>query len=98
MGLPFRIMIARSIRVTGKVQGVWFRDWTIQTAKPLGVSGWVRNRRDGSVEVLAMGDGAAVQKLIERLHEGSPPSRVEGVAVEEVAVEPLEGFERRPTV
>lgn len=90
--------IARSIRVSGKVQGVWFRDWTVQTARALGVSGWVRNRRDGSVEVFAVGDAPAVQHLIERLHEGSPPSRVERVEVQDAAMEEVEGFARRPTV
>lgn len=91
-------MIARNIRISGEVQGVWFRDWTVETARALGVSGWVRNRRDGSVEVLAVGDDAAVERLIERLHEGSPPSRVERVVVQDVAVEATEGFARRSTV
>ena len=90
--------IARSIRVSGKVQGVWFRDWTVETARALGVSGWVRNRRDGSVEVFVVGDAPAVQHFIERLHEGSPPSRVDRVEVEDRAVEEVEGFARRPTV
>lgn len=91
-------MIARNIRVTGKVQGVWFRGWTVETARALGISGWVRNRRDGSVEVLAVGDVAAVQRLIERLHQGPPSSRVEQVVVQEVAVEAIEGFAGRSTV
>jgi acylphosphatase len=91
-------MIARSIHVSGKVQGVWFRDWTIQTAQALGVSGWVRNRRDGSVEVFAVGEAEAVARFIERLHEGSPPSRVDRVDVEEAEVAAVEGFARRGTV
>jgi acylphosphatase len=91
-------MIARIIRVSGKVQGVWFRDWTILEANALGLSGWVRNRLDRSVEVMAVGDAEAVARLINRLHEGSPASRVASVEVEEAAVEPLEGFSRRPTV
>jgi acylphosphatase len=91
-------MIARIIRVSGKVQGVWFRDWTILEANALGLSGWVRNRLDRSVEVMAVGDAEAVARFINRLHEGSPASRVASVEVEEAAVEPLEGFSRRPTV
>lgn len=91
-------MIARRIRVSGKVQGVWFRDWTLLEANALGVSGWVRNRLDRSVEVMAVGDADAVLRFISRLHEGSPASRVASVEVEEVAVEPIEGFSRRPTV
>ena len=90
-------MIARRIRVSGRVQGVWFRDWTIREAEALGVSGWVRNRLDKSVEVYAVGEPGAVQRLIERLHEGSPASRVARVEVEEAAVQPTEAFSRRPT-
>jgi acylphosphatase len=90
--------IARSIRVEGRVQGVFFRDWTIEQAREIGLSGWVRNRRDGSVEVYAVGDEAGVGRLIERLHEGSPPSRVERVQVADAAVEALDGFTRRPTI
>lgn len=90
-------MIARNICIIGEVQGVWFRDWTVEIASALGVTGWVRNRRDGSVEVLAMGDALAVERLIARLHEGSPPSRVENVVVREVPVEAIEGFARRAT-
>ncbi|MET0588847.1 MAG: acylphosphatase [Novosphingobium sp.] len=91
-------MIARLIRVSGKVQGVWFRDWTILEANARGLSGWVRNRLDGSVEVLAMGQPESVEKLIERLHEGSPASQVAKVDVRATEVEPLDGFGRRPTV
>lgn len=91
-------MIARMIRISGKVQGVWFRDWTVQTARALSISGWVRNRRDGSVEVLAMGEAFAVERLIQRLHEGSPPSRVERVEVKAAKAEAVEGFARRPTM
>jgi acylphosphatase len=90
-------MIARRIRVSGKVQGVWFRDWTIQEAKALGISGWVRNRQDRSVEVMAVGDAQTVARFIERLHEGSPASRVASIEVDEVDVEQIEGFSRRPT-
>ena len=48
----------RRILVHGRVQGVWFRGWTVDVARALGLDGWVRNRRDGSVEILASGDGA----------------------------------------
>lgn len=42
--------MSRRIRVSGHVQGVWYRGWTVDTARALGLSGWVRNRRDGSVD------------------------------------------------
>jgi acylphosphatase len=91
-------MIARRIRVSGKVQGVWFRDWTIKEAKAFGVTGWVRNRLDHSVEVLAVGEAAAVGQFIERLHKGSPASHVVRVEEDEAEVEVFMGFTRRPTV
>lgn len=90
-------MIARRIRIEGKVQGVYFRDWSVDAAREIGVTGWVRNRRDGSVEVLAVGESEAVERLIARLHEGSPPSRVARVLVKEAPLERLDGFSRAPT-
>ena len=75
-------MIGRRIRVHGRVQGVFFRNWTADKAHSLGVSGWVRNRRDGSVEVLAYGDDVAVDALIAACRTGPPAAKVERVAVE----------------
>lgn len=91
-------MIVRSIRIEGHVQGVFFRDWTVEQARALGISGWVRNRRDGSVEVYAAGERDALDRFVARLHEGSPPSRVERVEVQDAAPEVVDGFVRRPTV
>jgi acylphosphatase len=87
-------MIARRLRIEGRVQGVFFRDWTVETARRLGLSGWVRNRRDGSVEVLAIGDEAAVERLIAACHEGPPHARVDRVGVEPADVETAGGFVR----
>lgn len=91
-------MIARSIRIEGKVQGVCFRKWTVETARRIGVSGWVRNRRDGSVEVLAIGAPEVVEALVAELRQGSPASRVARVSVEETVPEAVDGFSRAPTV
>lgn len=90
-------MIARSIRVEGLVQGVWFRDWTIQAARAIGVSGWVRNCADGSVEVYAVGETDLVERLTDRLREGSPASRVDRIDVQEAELQPVDGFTRRPS-
>jgi acylphosphatase len=59
------------LRITGKVQGVGYRIWATRTALSLGLRGWVRNRRDGSVEVLATGTPDAVAALVGGLPEGS---------------------------
>ena len=79
-------MMARHVVVTGRVQGVAFRAWTREKAQTLGVSGWVRNRADGSVEALLSGPDEAVEALIEAFHRGPPLASVE--AVRATAVEP----------
>ena len=69
----------RKYRVEGRVQGVWFRESTRQQALRLGINGYAVNCADGSVEVLACGDGAAVDALADWLHEGPPMARVRSV-------------------
>ena len=62
--------------VEGRVQGVWFRESTRREAELLGVQGWVRNRREGSVEVVAEGPEENVRKLVAWCHRGPPSARV----------------------
>lgn len=76
------------VRVHGRVQGVFFRNWTMDRARALGVRGWVRNRRDGSVELIAFGDDEAVEALTAACRTGPPAAKVERI---EVAIEPGEG-------
>jgi acylphosphatase len=83
---------ARRVRVTGRVQGVFFRAWTEQQARELGVKGWVRNAADGSVEAHLQGDEAAVKALIDRLHAGPPSAEVEAVEVGEADAQAVTGF------
>lgn len=66
-------------RISGRVQGVGFRWWTVREARRLGLRGTVRNRPDGTVEVHAAGPDAALARLAERLREGPPHARVERV-------------------
>lgn len=65
--------------VTGRVQGVYFRAWVCDQAQSLDLTGWVRNLRDGTVEVLAQGTPASLEELKKRLTQGSPLSRVDAV-------------------
>ncbi|HEU5483103.1 MAG TPA: acylphosphatase [Sphingomicrobium sp.] len=86
---------ARRVRVTGRVQGVFFRAWTREQAAELGVNGWVRNAPDGSVEAHLEGDEAAIKALIDRLHTGPSPAQVDRVEVEGVQPEGLGRFDIR---
>ncbi len=68
--------------ISGRVQGVWFRDWTQEHALRLGLHGWVRNRDDGCVEAVIEGDPSAVEELVTRMHEGPEHAHVTGVEAE----------------
>lgn len=88
---------ARRVVIRGRVQGVWFRAWTVQEASLRALSGWVRNRTDGSVEALFAGPEAAVEEMIVLCKEGPPAARVADVAAE-LADPPAEtGFHQLPT-
>ena len=69
--------------VEGRVQGVFFRAYTKDEAVRLGMSGWVRNRPDGTVEALVEGEKSAVEKMEQWFHRGSPHSHVIKVHVTE---------------
>lgn len=91
--------VARRIRVSGRVQGVAYRAWTVDQAQRLGIDGWVRNRRDGSVEIEAAGPADAIDALVEACRIGPPAARVGNVEVAPAAdpVPPGAGFAQRPT-
>lgn len=82
-----------NIKVTGTVQGVWFRDSTRRKALELGVAGFVRNEPDGSVYIEAEGEKEALDKLVAWCAVGPPKAEVEGVAVKEGALKNFTGFE-----
>jgi acylphosphatase len=78
--------------VRGRVQGVFFRQSTVEQARTLGITGWVRNREDGCVEGLASGTPAALEQLRGWLKQGPPSARVEGVEWTAVDEQAGEGF------
>ncbi len=85
------------VRITGRVQGVCFRAWTESTASALGLSGWVRNRRDGTVEALFSGTANQVEEMLARCRAGPPGALVEKVAAaEEIGAAPA-GFAILPS-
>jgi acylphosphatase len=83
--------VAVHVRVTGRVQGVFFRAWAQEKANELGVRGWARNAADGSVEGHLEGDKMAVQQIVDLLHKGPPAAQVSKV---DVAVTEPEGHDR----
>ena len=87
------------VRITGRVQGVGYRDWTLRRARAAGVAGWIRNLRDGSVEALFQGPRQACDRLSDACVEGPSAADVALVEVERIPRdESLSGFEFRPTV
>ncbi len=85
-------------RIHGRVQGVGFRAWTVSEAERLGLDGWVRNRRDGSVEALFAGPREAVELMLERCRHGPPLARVERIEQRETSDPAPPGFRQLPTV
>ena len=85
--------MAVRVRITGRVQGVCFRAWTEEEARDLGVSGWVRNEADGSVQALFVGPPAAVEAILDRCREGPSAAQVDQVEKTPVAPVPeVSGF------
>jgi acylphosphatase len=82
--------------ISGRVQGVGFRYSMLAEARRLGVTGWVRNRRDGTVEAVIDGGPAAVAAMVKWANAGPPGARVTDVAVGD-AEGRFEDFETRPT-
>lgn len=87
----------RHLIIQGRVQGVWYRESMRIEAERLGVAGWVRNRRDGSVEAILQGEEQAVEALIRWARQGPPSARVDYILDEPGSGE-FSAFERYPTV
>jgi len=91
-------MAAVRVVISGRVQGVGFRAFVERQAHKRGVRGWVRNRRDGTVEAVAQGDDDDVERIVAWCRRGPPAARVATVATEVLDVDPaLESFELRKT-
>jgi acylphosphatase len=88
--------ITRNLRISGQVQGVGFRMYVTRKARELGLTGWVRNRQDGSVEAEIQGAPAAVDAMVAAARRGPAGSVVTGVQVTD-GNEQYQGFEVRPT-
>ena len=92
-------MVTRHLRIQGRVQGVGFRYSMLREAKRLGLSGWVRNRRDGSVEALVQGKADIVAAMVAWSKQGPPEAQVTAVSVANADGEPaVSGFEQWATL
>jgi len=90
----------RTVRlvITGRVQRVGYRMWAERTASALGLRGWVCNRADGSVELLASGEDDAVAALIKACRQGPRHAAVSGVSISDAGDDGSVGFSAEPTV
>ena len=89
---------ALRVHIEGRVQGVGYRYWVVEQASALHLNGWVRNRRDGRVEVVVSGPQAALDEFLRRCHEGPELARVVRLAAD-VEADPVEtGFRALATV
>ncbi len=85
------------VMIRGRVQGVWYRGWTVDQANSHGLRGWMRNRRDGAVEALFVGPADKVEAMIEACRSGPPAARVDGIERFPADGGGVQGFEQRPT-
>jgi len=86
------------VRIEGKVQGVWFRAWTAEEAMARGLRGWVRNRRDGSVEAQFAGPADSIDDMIAACRRGPPLARVDGIIAAVVEDDGEPGFRALSTI
>lgn len=84
------------VHVSGRVQGVGFRDWTVREARGLGLEGWVRNQPDGSVKAVIAGGDEAVSAMLEAFMRGPGPAVVADVIWEPAEDLGLSGFQVAP--
>jgi acylphosphatase len=91
-------VITRRLRITGRVQGVGYRDWTIRAARGAGLTGWVRNRADGAVEAVVRGSADAVDSFVTACHAGPPHARVTAVETSPETEHLEPGFRQFPTI
>lgn len=88
----------RTVRavISGRVQGVWYRGWTVDQATALGLTGWVRNNPDGTVEALFHGPAATVDTMLANCRSGPPLARVDDIRVTDTNDAAPQSFSQRP--
>lgn len=91
--------VTKHLRIYGRVQGVSYRYWTQTTAHNLDLSGWVRNRNDGSVEAVIHGPEQTVEQMISACNDGPSMAEVDKIDIDDASDDEwFDGFEIKPTV
>ncbi|WP_066515944.1 acylphosphatase [Sphingobium cloacae] len=91
-------VITRHLVIRGRVQGVFYRNWMVTTARQLGLTGWVRNCMNATVEAVVEGPPEAVDRIIQLAHDGPPAAKVAEIVVQDARPGSFSGFDKRPTV
>lgn len=86
------------LRIKGDVQGVGYRDWAVEEANNRRLNGWVRNRGDGSVEMVISGPDAVVQDMLRATTQGPPAAQVHKIDINREDELPEPGFKRQKTL
>jgi acylphosphatase len=86
------------LRIHGRVQGVWYRGWSAERARELGLDGWVRNRADGTVEMSLSGPEAAIDAMRDDCRRGPRAAQVSRIDMLEESEEVEPGFRQLPTL
>ena len=87
----------KHVIITGRVQGVWYRAWVLNTAQEMGLVGWVRNRKHGEVEAVFQGKSQAVEDMIAKCWLGSDHAEVSDISLQPCEPISIDHFEIRPT-
>ena len=88
---------ATHVIISGRVQGVWYRAWTQKTALKLGLTGWVRNRTDGTVEAVFSGTPDQIEAMVAKCRKGPPLARVADIHQSPAEIPDEDDFALRPT-
>ncbi|MCE9522827.1 MAG: acylphosphatase [Alphaproteobacteria bacterium] len=86
------------LRIKGRVQGVGYREWAMAEALSRGLDGWIRNRSDGSVEILVAGPDETIKDMLGACTQGPPEAQVENIDIKNETDPPPAGFARKPTL
>lgn len=96
-GSQVAMQVVQRVFVSGKVQNIGFRDWAVRRARDFGVAGWVRNLRDGRVELLIAGEEESVDGMVEAVREGPEKARIDNVEARIDQERAPKGFTKRFT-